>query len=67
MPSELSRYRYILYNSGHEELYDHQNDPYEWTNLAGEKGRSVRILKKMRKKLQKMLAPYHLVGQDKLK
>jgi arylsulfatase A-like enzyme len=28
------RYRYILYNSGEEELYDHEADPYEWTNLA---------------------------------
>ena len=28
------RYRYILYNSGKEELYDHNNDPHEWTNLA---------------------------------
>ena len=28
------RYRYIRYRAGGEELYDHQNDPYEWTNLA---------------------------------
>jgi len=28
------RWRYILYNSGAEELYDHDADPYEWTNLA---------------------------------
>jgi len=21
---------------GIEELYDHENDPYEWTNLAGD-------------------------------
>lgn len=28
------RYRYILYNDGNEELYDHQNDPHEWKNLA---------------------------------
>ena len=28
------RWRYILYNNGAEELYDHDNDPYEWTNLA---------------------------------
>jgi arylsulfatase A-like enzyme len=28
------RWRYILYNSGEEELYDHDRDPYEWTNLA---------------------------------
>ena len=30
------RWRYILYNNGSEELYDHDSDPYEWTNLAGE-------------------------------
>ena len=28
------RWRYILYNNGAEELYDHDKDPYEWTNLA---------------------------------
>jgi len=30
------RWRYILYNNGSEELYDHDNDPYEWINLSGE-------------------------------
>ena len=29
-------WRYILYMDGTEELYDHQHDPYEWKNLAGE-------------------------------
>jgi len=29
------RWRYIRYNDGTEELYDHENDPWEWTNLAG--------------------------------
>jgi arylsulfatase A-like enzyme len=29
------RYRYIQYDDGTEELYDQQNDPNEWTNLAG--------------------------------
>ncbi len=28
------RYRYIRYNNGKEELYDHQQDPYEFKNLA---------------------------------
>jgi arylsulfatase A-like enzyme len=28
------RWRYIRYADGGEELYDHQNDEYEWTNLA---------------------------------
>ncbi len=29
------RYRYISYSEGSEELYDHENDPLERTNLAG--------------------------------
>jgi len=28
------RWRYIRYNDGSEELYDHSKDPWEWTNLA---------------------------------
>lgn len=28
------RYRYIRYANGEEELYDHDTDPNEWTNLA---------------------------------
>ena len=28
-------YRYISFADGSEELYDHQNDPHEWVNLAG--------------------------------
>lgn len=28
------RWRYIRYADGGEELYDHQNDPHEWNNLA---------------------------------
>jgi arylsulfatase A-like enzyme len=28
------RWRYIRYADGGEELYDHESDPYEWTNLA---------------------------------
>jgi arylsulfatase A-like enzyme len=31
------RYRYIRYADGSEELYDHESDPNEWTNLAGER------------------------------
>ncbi len=30
------RYRYIHYNDGTEELYDHDTDEMEWTNLAGD-------------------------------
>ena len=28
------RWRYIRYSDGSEALYDHQNDPNEWVNLA---------------------------------
>jgi arylsulfatase A-like enzyme len=28
------RWRYIRYHDGTEELYDHDNDELEWTNLA---------------------------------
>ncbi|MGE3806826.1 MAG: sulfatase [Gemmataceae bacterium] len=31
-----ARYRYIRYADGSEELYDHQQDPMEWKNLAGD-------------------------------
>ena len=30
------RYRYIRYVDGSEEFYDLQEDPHEWTNLAGQ-------------------------------
>ncbi|MFM1904179.1 MAG: Choline-sulfatase [Planctomycetota bacterium] len=30
------RWRYIRYKNGAEELYDHDGDPYEWTNLAAD-------------------------------
>jgi len=29
------RYRYISYEDGSEEFYDHRDDPNEWNNLAG--------------------------------
>ncbi len=30
------RWRYIRYEDGSEELYDHKVDPNEWTNRAGD-------------------------------
>jgi arylsulfatase A-like enzyme len=34
------RWRYIRYADGGEELYDHDRDPYEWKNLAGDAARA---------------------------
>jgi len=36
------RFRYIRYATGEEELYDHDHDPWEWNNLAGD-GRYVDV------------------------
>lgn len=30
------QWRYIRYADGSEELYNHENDPYEWTNVASD-------------------------------
>jgi arylsulfatase A-like enzyme len=34
--ARTDRWRYIRYADGGEELYDHDNDPQEWTNLAAD-------------------------------
>lgn len=44
------RYRYIRYPDGSGELYDHQTDPYEWNNLAGE-GRMKPVIAKLTKSI----------------
>jgi arylsulfatase A-like enzyme len=52
------RYRYIRYPDGTEELYDHANDPHEFTNLAsGPEFKSVkrRLSKWIPKKWAKSL------------
>ncbi|MEM7370253.1 MAG: sulfatase [Bacteroidota bacterium] len=62
-----NRYRYILYSNGKEELYDHQSDPYEWTNLALKPNKkSRRQVKKMRLTLKKMLAPHVLSAWEQV-
>jgi arylsulfatase A-like enzyme len=50
------RWRYIRYNDGTEELYDHDNDPHEWTNLAGDSRFNI-IKKQLAKWLPKSDAP----------
>jgi arylsulfatase A-like enzyme len=46
-------FRYTRYNNGFEELYDHRNDPYEWTNLA-KQPEYERTRKQLRRKLDAM-------------
>ena len=42
------RWRYIRYADGTEELYDHDADPHEWTNLAGD-GRFEEVIARLRR------------------
>jgi arylsulfatase A-like enzyme len=46
------KYRYIAYSKGGEELYDEENDLYEWNNIANEPG-SKEIINKLREYLPK--------------
>ncbi len=46
------RWRYTRYSDGGEELYDHNNDPYEWDNLANDSG-YVDVLERLRLSLPK--------------
>jgi len=52
------RYRYILCNDGEEELYDHDKDPHEWTNLAADPDYTA-----VKKRLRRTLLA--LTGQKK--
>ncbi|NIJ44837.1 arylsulfatase A-like enzyme [Wenyingzhuangia heitensis] len=44
-------YRYIVYTDGFEELYDHRNDPMEWTNIA-KNSENKGIIREFRKELK---------------
>lgn len=46
------RWRYIRYYNGMEELYDHANDPREWTNLANNP-EFISVKRDLYKQLQK--------------
>ena len=52
------RYRYIRYDDGSEELYDHKTDPNEWTNLSSDSSHRDRIMR-FRKLLPTDEVPYH--------
>lgn len=56
------RWRYIRYQDGTEELYDHHNDPHEWTNLAGDPK-----LKSVKEKLGKWIPKEKVGGAPKLR
>ncbi len=49
--------RYIRYNDGSEEFYDHTNDPNEWYNLVST-GNTVNITKELRRFLPETDKPY---------
>jgi arylsulfatase A-like enzyme len=50
------RFRYIRYYDGSEELYDHEADPNEWTNLAGDPS-YAEVKAELREKLPSENAP----------
>jgi arylsulfatase A-like enzyme len=50
------RWRYIRYADGSEELYDHEADPHEWTNLASQQEYSE-VIAEHRKWLPKIDVP----------
>jgi arylsulfatase A-like enzyme len=50
------RWRYIRYHDGGEELYDHDKDEMEWTNLAG-KPEFTKVKQQLAKWLPKSDAP----------
>ena len=58
------RYRYIRYENGAEELYDHQFDPEEWENIAGDPDQAELIFR-FRLELPRRDAKYHAATKKK--
>ncbi|MBT3381279.1 MAG: sulfatase-like hydrolase/transferase [Lentisphaerae bacterium] len=50
------RYRYIHYNDGSEEFYDHADDPHEWDNLIADP-KVAKLVEKHRASLPKTSHP----------
>ncbi len=48
------RWRYIRYGDGSEELYDHESDPAEWTNLAADE-KYAAIKSQLREELERIV------------
>ena len=57
------RYRYISYEDGSEELYDHDVDPQELKNIAREKSQQETLVQ-LRTLLPKHDAPYHAANSS---
>ena len=60
------RWRYIRYHDGTEELYDHDADPHEWTNLAATpvKRKHRRVMKQLARHFPEVNVPAHDHGDD---
>lgn len=58
------RYRYIRYEDGSEELYDHEFDPEEWENIAGDPEQAELIFR-FRLELPRRNAKYHASTKKK--
>ena len=52
------RHRYLRFEDGSEELYDHADDPNEWVNLAA-RPKHAKLLERFRRELPTKEAPYH--------
>jgi len=52
-----TRWHYIRYADGSEELYDHESDPHEWHNLAGKSEHAERIAEMRRSLPEKNAEP----------
>lgn len=57
-------WRYIRYESGDEELYDHTADPHEWTNLARDPGYGAKKAE-LARWLPKSDAPWPVAAMEK--
>jgi arylsulfatase A-like enzyme len=51
-----NQFRYIQYDDGSEEFYDHETDPNEWTNKAGDTTYAT-IIQEMKNQLPAINAP----------
>ncbi|HUT46358.1 MAG TPA: sulfatase/phosphatase domain-containing protein, partial [Sedimentisphaerales bacterium] len=60
------RYRYIRYSDGTEELYDHDKDEMEWTNLAGD-AKYADVKKQLAKWLPRTNVPEVTAAKNKKK